>query len=91
MRKSWLLLLVLSVGCASKKKPAAPTPVAPPPPAPLIRSQMPPANSQLIEHCVVTKEENANTVSCLCLPLTTKIDSKTGHMVLVCKKMPKEK
>ncbi len=54
------------------------------------RSQTPPPNAELIEHCVVTKEENANTVSCRCLPVTTKIDSKTGQMVVVCKKMPEE-
>jgi hypothetical protein len=89
MKRFWLLSLLLLVGCAEKKKAAAPTPPPPPPPAPaVIRSQMPPANAQLIEHCVTTKEENANTVSCLCLPATTKIDSKTGHMVIVCKKMP---
>jgi hypothetical protein len=85
MKRLWLLSVVLLIGCVGKKKPAAPAP--PPPPAPVIRSQMPPANAELIEHCVVTKEENANTVSCLCLPATTKIDSKTGHMVIVCKKM----
>jgi hypothetical protein len=88
MKRFWLLSFVLLIGCAEKKKAAAPTP--PPTPA-VIRSQMPPANSQLIEHCVTTKEENANTVSCLCLPATTKIDSKTGHMVIVCKKMPTTK
>jgi len=86
MKRFWVFSLVLLVGCAEKKKAAAPTP--PPPPAPVIRSQMPPANAEVLEHCVVTKEENANTVSCLCLPATTKIDSKTGHMVIVCKKMP---
>jgi hypothetical protein len=92
MKRFWLLFLVLLIGCAEKKKAAAPTPPLPPPPAPaVIRSQMPPANSQLIEHCVTTKEENANTVSCLCLPATTTIDSKTGHMVIVCKKMPTTK
>jgi hypothetical protein len=36
----------------------------------------------------VTKQENANTVSCRCEPVTTRIDSKTGHTVIVCKKMP---
>jgi len=36
----------------------------------------------------VTKRENANTVSCRCVPVTTRIDSKTGHTVIVCKKMP---
>src|SRR5437667_7062494 len=63
----------------------------PPAPTPVIRSQTPPPNAELIEHCVVTKAENANTVSCRCLPVTTKIDSKTGQMVVVCKKMPEEK
>ena len=91
MKRFCLLSLVLLVGCAEKKKAAAPTPPSPPPPAPVIRSQMPPANAELLEHCVVTKEENANTVSCHCLPATTKIDSKTGHMVIVCKKMPTTK
>jgi hypothetical protein len=49
---------------------------------------MPPADAELIEHCVVTKQENANTVSCRCLPVTTRIDSKTGYTVIVCKRMP---
>jgi len=86
MKRVWLLCLLLLFGCAAKQKPA------PPPPAPSpIRSQVPPPNAELIEHCVVTKEENANTVSCRYLPVTTKIDSKTGQMVVVCKKMLKEK
>ena len=49
---------------------------------------MPPPTAEVIEHCVVTKRENANTVSCRCVPVTTRIDSKTGHTVIVCKKMP---
>jgi hypothetical protein len=90
MRNLWLILLLCLVGCSAKKKPvAAPTP--PPPaaavPAP-VRSQMPPPTAEVIEHCVVTKQENANTVSCRCEPVTTRIDSKTGHTVIVCKKMP---
>jgi hypothetical protein len=40
---------------------------------------------------VIVKQENANTVTCSCLPLTTVIDSKTGHTTLVCKKMKEEK
>src|SRR5207247_518830 len=87
MRKAWLIPLLLALGCASKQRPVA----TPPAPTPVIRSQTPPPNAELIEHCVVTKEENANTVSCRCLPVTTKIDSKTGQMVVVCKKMPEEK
>jgi hypothetical protein len=84
MRKSWLVLCLLLAGCASKKQPVAPTPVP-------IRSQLPPATAEIIEHCVVVKQENANTVTCSCLPLTTVIDSKTGHTKLVCKKMKDEK
>ena len=84
-----VLLLPLLAGCAAKKQPPAPTP---PPPAPAqVRSQLPPPNAELIEHCVVTKQENANTVSCRCLPMTTRIDSKTGYTVIVCKKMPEKK
>jgi len=89
MRNLWLILLLCLVGCSAKKKPVAATP--PPPsaaaPAP-VRSQMPPPTAEVIEHCVVTKQENANTVSCRCEPVTTRIDSKTGHTVIVCKKMP---
>ncbi len=87
MRKAWLISLLLALGCASKQRPVA----TPPVPPWVIRSQTPPPNAELIEHCVVTKDENANTVSCRCLPVTTKIDSKTGQMVVVCKKMPEEK
>jgi len=87
MRKAAVFACLLPAGCAAKKPPAA---AAPPPPPP-IRSQMPPANAELIENCVVVKQENANTVTCSCLPLTTKIDSKTGHLTLVCKKMKEEK
>ena len=92
MRNLWLILLLCLVGCSAKKKPVATTP--PPPsvaaPAP-VRSQMPPPTAEVIEHCVVTKQENANTVSCRCEPVTTRIDSKTGHTVIVCKKMPQTK
>jgi hypothetical protein len=82
----WILGLA---GCA-KKKPVVVAPPPPPPPAP-VRSQMPPPTAEVIEHCVVTKRENANTVSCRCEPVTTRIDSKTGHTVIVCKKMPETK
>ena len=92
MRNLWLILLLSLVGCTAKKKPVATTP--PPPsaaaPAP-VRSQMPPPTAEVIEHCVVTKQENANPVSCRCEPVTTRIDSKTGHTVIVCKKMPQTK
>ena len=91
MKNLWLILLLCLVGCSAKKKPVAAAPPPPPPsaaaPAP-VRSQMPPPAAEVIEHCVVTKQENANTVSCRCEPVTTRIDSKTGHTVIVCKKMP---
>lgn len=87
-KKAWavagLALCMLSSGCAAKKPSAAPTP-------PPIRSQSPPPSAETIEHCVVTKEENANTVTCNCEPATTRIDSRTGHVTLVCKKMKEEK
>lgn len=83
-----VLLLPFLAGCAAKRKPPASTP----PPAPAqVRSQMPPPEAELIEHCVISKHENANTVSCRCLPMTTRIDSKTGYTVIVCKKMPAKK
>jgi hypothetical protein len=87
-----LVFCLLLAGCAEKKQPVAATPPPPPPtptPAP-IRSQTPPPTAELIEHCVVVKQENANTVTCRCLPMTTVIDSKTGHSTLVCKKMKEE-
>jgi hypothetical protein len=95
MKKFWLLTTVLLIGCAAKKPPAPP-PQPPPPPKPAVevrplKSQMPPANAEIIEHCVITKQENANTVTCSCLPVTTKIDSKTGHTEIVCKKMKEER
>jgi hypothetical protein len=97
MKKLFSVLFLFSIlclaGCGAKKKPtAAAAPLPPPPPvsAP-IRSQLPPATAEVIEHCVVTKQENANTVSCRCEPVTTRIDSKTGHTVIVCKKMPQTK
>ena len=79
-----MILGAMLGGCVAKKQ----SDVVTPPP---IRSQMPPASSKTIEHCVVTKEENANTVTCNCDPATTRIDSKTGHVTLVCKKMKDEK
>jgi len=93
-----LLLLACALGCAQKKPVAvAPPPPPPPKPAPVvraprpIRSEMPPPSAEVIEHCVVTKQENSNTVSCACIPVTTKIDSKTGHTEIVCKKMKEER
>jgi hypothetical protein len=83
MRKTGLVFCLLLAGCAAKKKPVAATP-------PPIQSQTPPPTAELIEHCVVVKQENANTVTCRCLPVTTVIDSKTGHTTLVCKKMKEE-
>ena len=80
MKKLWFISFLFFVGCAAKQRPIAP-----------IRSQMPPPTAELIEHCVVIKQENANTVSCSCLPVTTKIDSKTGHTAIVCKKMKEQK
>ena len=87
MKKAWLVVCLLLAGCAAKKQPVATTP--PPSPAP-VRSQAPPPSSEIIEHCVVVKQENANTVTCRCQPATTRIDSKTGHATLVCKKMKEE-
>jgi len=84
-----LFICLLLAGCGAKK----PVTPAPPPatPEPAVRSQVPPASAEVIEHCVVVKQENANTVTCSCVPATTKIDSKTGHTTLVCKKMKEEK
>jgi hypothetical protein len=84
MRIAWLVLYLLLTGCAAKKQPVTATPLP-------IRSQLPPATAEIIEHCVAVKQENANTVTCGCLPVTTVIDSKTGHTKLVCKKMKGEK
>lgn len=84
MRKVLLVGCLLLAGCAAKKPPVA----APPPP---VRSQLPPPTAELIEHCVVVKQENANTVTCTCVPATTVIDSRTGHTTLVCKVMKEEK
>jgi len=50
MRKAWLVSCLLLAGCAAKKPPVA---AAPPP----IRSQAPPPIAELIEHCVVVKQE----------------------------------
>ena len=79
-----LVACLILAGCGPKK------PVtASPAPAP-IRSQAPPATAETIENCVVVKQENANTVTCSCLAVTTRIDSKTGKTTLVCKKMKEE-
>jgi uncharacterized lipoprotein YajG len=83
MRKTALVFCLLLAGCAAKKQPLAATP-------PPIRSQMPAPTAELIEHCVVVKQENSNTVTCRCVPATTVIDSKTGHTTLVCKTTMKE-
>lgn len=93
MSKAWLrvlplLALLFLAGCMAKK-PATPAPAASPAAPP--RSQVPPPAAEIIEHCVVVKQENANTVTCSCLAVTTLIDSKTGHTTLVCKKMKEEK
>ena len=93
MKKLLLVSILLLAGCAAKK-PQAPPPPPPPPPTPQVKplkSEMPPASAELIQHCVVVKEENANTVTCACVPVTTKIDSKTGKTEIVCKKMKEER
>jgi hypothetical protein len=84
MTRACLVFCLLLAGCAAKKQPVATTP-------PPIRSRLPPPTAELIEHCVVVKQENANTVTCSCLAVTTVIDSKTGHTKLICKKMKEEK
>jgi len=84
MRKAGLVFCLLLAGCAAKKQPVA----APPPP---VRSQLPPPTAELIEHCVVVKQENSNTVTCSCLPQSTVIDAKTGHTRLICKTMKDDK
>ncbi len=84
MRKTCLAFCLLLAGCAAKKQPIAATP-------PPIRSQLPPPKAEVIEHCVVTRQENANTVTCSCLPQSTTIDSKTGHTTLICKTTIEEK
>jgi hypothetical protein len=90
MGKAWrvtgLFFCLCLTGCAAKKPPAPPPPAAPP----VIRSETPPASAEVIEHCVVTKQENANTVTCTCVPEKTRIDSRTGHTTLICKKMKEE-
>ena len=43
------------------------------------------------ENCVVTRQQNSNTVTCACIPEKTKIDSKTGKTEIVCKKMREER
>jgi hypothetical protein len=87
MRKTGLVFCLLLAGCAAKKQPVVATPPPIPPP---IRSQMPPLTAELIEHCVVVKQENDNTVTCRCVPVKTVIDSKTGHTTLVCKTTKEE-
>jgi hypothetical protein len=84
MRKVCLLVGLFLTGCAAKKPPVAPAPAP-------IRSRMPPSTAEIIQHCVVVEQENANTVTCRCRPATTLIDSKTGHTTLVCKKMKEER
>jgi len=84
MSRACLVFCLLLVGCAPKRQPVAAT-------AQPIRSQLPPTTAEVVEHCVVTKQENANTVTCSCVPETTVIDSKTGHTTMVCKKMKEEK
>jgi PBP1b-binding outer membrane lipoprotein LpoB len=87
MRTACLIFCLFLAGCAAKKPPVGSTPPSPPP----ARSQVPPPSAEIIEHCVVVKQENANTVTCSCQPASTTIDSKTGHTTLVCKKMKEEK
>jgi hypothetical protein len=84
MKKAGLLLCIFLAGCAAKKTPVAATP-------PPIRSQLPPSTAELIQHCVVVKQENDNTVTCSCVPMKTVIDSKTGHTTLVCKAVKEDK
>jgi hypothetical protein len=90
VRQASLILLLCLVGCTAKHSAQAPTPPTPPPP---VRSQIPPSTVELIlvKHCVITQQENANTVSCACEPVTTIVDKEGGgRRTLVCKKMKPE-
>jgi hypothetical protein len=98
MKKFWLVSVLFLLGCGPKKVPVAPPPPPPPVPAPMpvappkpLKSVMPPASAELIENCVVTRQQNSNTVTCACIPEKTKIDSKTGKTEIVCKKMREER
>ena len=86
VRQASLMLVLCLVGCTAKHPAQAPTP---PPP---VRSQIPPPTTELIlvKHCVITQQENANTVSCACEPVTTIVDKEGGRRTLVCKKMKPE-
>lgn len=78
------LALCLATGCSAKKKASAQTPAP-------IRSEIPPPTAETVEHCVVIKQENENTVTCSCQTVTTRIDAKTGHTTLVCKATQEQK
>jgi hypothetical protein len=89
-RNSLLVILALLVALAACAKRPASAP-APPPPAPttpppaVVRSQRPSEKATVIQHCVVTKQENANTVTCECDQVSTRIDASTGRTALVCR------
>jgi len=88
-RNSLLVILALLVALAAcAKRPAsvpAPPPPAPTPPPAVVRSQRPSEKATVIQHCVVTKQENANTVTCECDQVSTRIDASTGRTALVCR------
>jgi len=77
------LALCVGTGCSAKKKATAATPAP-------VRSEIPPPTAETVEHCIVIKQENENTVTCSCQALSTKIDAKTGHTTLVCKATPQQ-
>ena len=84
------LLVIIVAACllASCGKRSVQPQVPPPPAPPVERSQRPSAKSEIIEHCVITRQENENTVTCECDPVRTWIDVKTGRTRVACRAVP---
>jgi hypothetical protein len=83
MKKLFIAATLFLVAC--QKQTPAPTPPPAPEIPPVIRSKRPSGLSQIIEHCIVVKSENENTVTCECEQIHTRIDAKSGRITIVCK------
>jgi len=79
-----LLLLLVALACAPPPKATAKTPAPPKIEAAKPHKITPGPNDRMTHRCTVVKQ-NANSVDCVCLHISEKIDSVTGAHSIECR------